>query len=211
MDLHTLYVISESSMRHLQDFGPLNPHTLPGKHDFLPILQILIGIALLTFGRRLFWLFVGTMGFMFGLCAAPLAFPTENTLVLYLIALISGIIGVILALFLQHVIIAAAGFLAAGYLTVTVLERLSLHMDRFSWLIFLAGGILGAIFILAVFDWALIALTSLTGAAFITDLVQIHPRLVPVLFGALTIIGIVVQAIINRASRPTGAGGAPGE
>ncbi len=36
------------------------------------ILEILLGIALLVAGHRLFWLFVGAMGFILGLFLAAL-------------------------------------------------------------------------------------------------------------------------------------------
>jgi hypothetical protein len=42
------------------------------------ILELGIGILLLFLGRKLFWLFVGVVGFLSGIQFAPQFLPTEN-------------------------------------------------------------------------------------------------------------------------------------
>ena len=50
--------------------SPLQSFT-SGTNLPVPIISLLIGIALLFFGRRLFWLFVAAIGFAIGLQLAP--------------------------------------------------------------------------------------------------------------------------------------------
>ncbi|HVQ21300.1 MAG TPA: hypothetical protein VMS23_09670, partial [Terrimicrobiaceae bacterium] len=51
-----------------------------------PLAQILAGSALLLFGRRLFWLFVGVVGFIGGMRLGTEAFQGKPELVVLLIA-----------------------------------------------------------------------------------------------------------------------------
>lgn|GEM_PF-298366 len=204
MEIIILHSIQDCFQPFLQGFRSWGFPSLPGHHEYLHILQLCIGIILLTFGRRVFWLFVGTIGFIVGLTAAPYVFATENIWILGAMALIFGIIGAVLALVLQHIVIAGAGFFAAAYLSVTALEILSMDPQRYSWLVFLSGGIIGAVIMLLILDWALIILTSLTGAAFIADLVEIDPSFSVVLFSLLAVTGIVIQAISRGSSKGAG-------
>jgi hypothetical protein len=62
-------------------------------------------------GRRLFWLFVGLMGFI----TAYRWFesnPAAQSSGRCLLAILAGIVGIVLAIFLQRVAIAVAGFFA---------------------------------------------------------------------------------------------------
>src|SRR6266436_1392666 len=86
----------------------------------IPILSVLIGAIILFFGRKLFWLCVAAVGFAAGVEFAP-HLMHEPTQVLQLsIAIVFGFIGALLALFLQKIAIAVAGFLAGGKLAVAI-------------------------------------------------------------------------------------------
>ena len=60
------------------------------------IVSLLIGIVLLLFGRKLFWLFVGAAGFLVGMDIANRFFTGPDATKL-IIALLVGIIGAFLA------------------------------------------------------------------------------------------------------------------
>jgi hypothetical protein len=77
--------------------------------------SMILGIFLLFFGRRLFWLFVGVAGFIAGLTLVPQIISGQSELVILLIAIIAGIIGAFLAIMLEGFAILIAGFLADVY------------------------------------------------------------------------------------------------
>jgi hypothetical protein len=61
------------------------------------IILIVLGIAMLLIGRKLFWLFVGVVGFYFGYTLAGQFLPAESEVVVLVIGLMAGILGAILA------------------------------------------------------------------------------------------------------------------
>ena len=75
-------------------------------------VTLLVGLAVLLLGRRLFWLFVGAAGFAVGLHVAPTVLNGPEWLMV-VVALVLGILGAVLAIFFQWLAIGLAGF-AAG-------------------------------------------------------------------------------------------------
>src|SRR6266542_1240759 len=80
------------------------------------IVGALIGAVTLLFGRKLFWLCVAAVGFAAGVEIAPHLVHEPSPLLALAVALVLGLIGALLALFLQKVAIAVLGFLAGGKL-----------------------------------------------------------------------------------------------
>jgi hypothetical protein len=164
----------------------------------MDIIRIAVGILLLLFGRRLFWLFVGAVGFVFGIEAAALVFPGGPDWIIIVIALLAGIVGALLAIFIQGLAIGLAGFLAGGYCIVSVLSVLSPEFGQFAWLGFLLGGIVGAVLVVMLFHWALIILSSLTGAIIIVQGFSLSPPVSLLLSGLLFVVGVAMQASFNE-------------
>jgi arginine exporter protein ArgO len=102
-----------------------------------------------------------------------------------------GIIGAIVSVFLQKAVVAVAGFMAGGYLLYTL--ALGVQYQSLAWIGFVVGGVLGAILVVVLFDWALIALSVLTGAAVITRNAHLEPLLSVLLFVVLLVTGVVIQ------------------
>lgn len=167
------------------------------------IARILAGAALLLLGRKLFWLFVGGVGFVFGALLATRLLQGQPDWVVLLIALVSGLLGAVLALFLQRLAIGIAGFLAGGYIAVSLVEALRLETGRFAWLPFIIGGLVGALLVGFLFNWALIILSSLTGSAVIAQATNLAPLLMLLVFGVLLAVGIVTQAALMYRERRT--------
>ncbi len=167
----------------------------------MSIIRLLLGVSLLTLGRKLFWLFVAAIGFEAGFLLADRLFSRESLLTL-ITAILVGLAGALLAVFLQKAAIWLGGFLAGGYFAVTLLETLGarpLQFELFSIIIFLAGGVIGVILIAFLFDWALIILSSLAGAALITRVVApASPPTGTLLFVILFVVGVVIQAVLMR-------------
>ena len=162
------------------------------------IVNVVLGLVLLTLGRKIFWLFVGCVGFVAGFTYAQELFAVQSELVILAIGIIAGIIAAMIAIFLQGVAIALAGFMGGGYITIHIMGMLRLEMVEFIWLPYLIGGIIGAIVLFLIFDWALILLSSLIGAGFIVEVAGFDLWLENLLFLVLVIFGVIFQASLLR-------------
>lgn len=163
------------------------------------VINILVGIAILVAGRRLFWLAVGAVGFLAGLGLALNYLNIESMVVLLLVGLVAGVIGIVIALFLQQVAIIISGFLMGGYLSLEVVNLLNVEAVPWEWLIFIVGGIIGAIIVSALFEYALIVISAMVGAAMITQPLNLSPEITAIAWLGLFIIGLVIQ---GRLSNP---------
>ena len=76
--------------------------------------RILLGMVLLAFGRRLFWLFVGAVGFVAGARFADRFLPGQTEDVYVIFCLIVGAVSAVLAVTLRKIALGVAGFLAGG-------------------------------------------------------------------------------------------------
>src|SRR5882762_9007846 len=92
----------------------------PSMHFSVAIVGALIGVVILLFGRKLFWLCVAAVGFAAGVELAPHLVHEPSPLLALTVALVLGFMGALLALFLQKIAIAVAGFLAGGKLAVAI-------------------------------------------------------------------------------------------
>jgi drug/metabolite transporter (DMT)-like permease len=162
------------------------------------ILSVLVGIAVLFLGRRLFWLFVAAVGFILGLALAIDLLPQLPDWVILVAALVFGLVGALIAVIAQRVAIIIAGFFMGGYALLWLLQLFSLNPDRLDWLIFIVGGIIGAILVQFLFDAALIVLSALAGATLIAQVTNFSPPVTAVLFVVLLVLGIIVQAQMWR-------------
>jgi hypothetical protein len=166
-----------------------------------PLLFLLLGLLLLLLGRRLFWLFVAIAGFVGGVEVAPYVLPHQSELFMLIVAIVLGVIGALLAVFLQKIAIAIAGFAVGGYLAAVLCAPLlggSGVAYPGAWLCFLIGGILGAILLFVFFNWALIILSSMHGAHLILRSLAPPEHYFTILFVILALLGIIIQAATYR-------------
>ena len=157
----------------------------------IEILHAMIGVMLLAFGRRLFWLFVGGLGFAFGFQVAQQFLGWQSGWMVWAAALIFGAIGALLAVFFQTIAIVLGGF-AAGCIIATDLSLL-LGFAPAPLPVFLAGAA-GAILLYVLFDWALIGLSSAAGATLVVQALNVNPSAGMLLLAVLTAAGIWFQA-----------------
>lgn len=167
----------------------------------LPIVGVLAGIALLLFGRRLFWLFVGALGFAIGLQIVPHLSQNPPLWLSLLLSLGLGLIGTLLALLLQKIAIGIAGFVVGGRVAVAIAAAFLVDHAHYSIITFLVGGILGALLLLGLFNWALIFFSAIEGACLIADGVHLPGTGTTILIVGLALFGIIVQSAMFRRSR----------
>ena len=173
----------------------------PSTHFSVAIAGALIGVVILLFGRKLFWLCVAAVGFAAGVEIAPHLVQQPSPVLALTVALILGLLGALLALFLQKIAIAVLGFLAGGKLAGAIAAAFFVQYAQHSTIIFVIGGIIGAILLLVLFDWALIVVSSLIGAHLIQSAIVLPPSGSTILFIGLVVVGIIAQASLLRRSR----------
>ena len=88
------------------------------------LFRLFLGIALLVGGSRLFWLFLGSVGFIFAFDFAERTIHNQPHSVIFIIALFAGALGGMAAILLQKYAVLAGGFLAGGYFLIEPLDHL---------------------------------------------------------------------------------------
>ena len=162
-------------------------------------INIAVGAALLVLGRKLFWLFVGGMGFIAGSMLAADIFGAHAPLTILIIAVVFGIVGALLSVFLQKLAVGLAGFVAGLYVAVNLVNHSIFAVSSWAWLIVLLGGIAGAILVVLLFDWALIIISSMAGAMLVVQSISWpSAELSLVVFFVLTVFGTGVQFSLFR-------------
>ncbi len=164
--------------------------------------SMILGILLLFFGRRLFWLFVGVAGFIAGLTLGPQLISGQSEMTILLVALIAGILGAFLAIMLEGLAILIAGFLAGGYLMSTLAVSSGFSLSADPWVIYLIGGIIGLLLVALLFDWAIIILSTLLGAEILLPLLHLSGSVHWLVFLVLVVAGLAVQAGIWHRRYP---------
>lgn len=160
--------------------------------DTFEPVSLLVGVALLLLGRRLYWVFVAGVGFLAGALVAKEALAAESPGMVLGVALVAGLVGALLSVALQYVALSVAGFLAGGYLFHALVQALG--WGDWAWVGFLVGGVVGALLVLAMLDWALILLSTLVGATVIVQNVPLEAGASGLLFLVLSVVGVLVQA-----------------
>ena len=156
---------------------------------------------MLTMGRRLYWLFLGGIGFVFGYDIAKQIIHGQPQTVIFVIALCAGVAGAMLAVMFQKFAVLLGGFLAGGYLFVALLKEYGGGIGHYHWLLFILGGVIGAVLMKVLFRWTLIVLSSFLGADLIVRSFHFGTQLTGLLFILLFLLGIAVQGgLLGRKS-----------
>ena len=169
---------------------------------------ILVGLVLLLFGRRLYWLFVAGIGFLYGLELAPRLMPEQPETVIVIVALVLALVGALVAVVATKVVLGIIGFVAGGGIAVLLLGNLGIDSGVAALGAFLIAGLIGAVLLLVLFDWTLIVLSSLAGASLIVMSVERLLHIPPPIAGtvlvlALAAVGALIQVGLRRRRRPS--------
>jgi hypothetical protein len=153
----------------------------------------LIGIGLLFFGRRAFWLFVAAAGFLAGLSLANSLLEGPEWFGL-IVGLGVALLAALVAVAVQRFAFGLIGFLVGGYIALQVLPLFNVESGWATVIAFGIGGLFGIILVGMFLGWALISLSSLAGAALIVDALNLDAGLGTLVFIILVLVGVVFQA-----------------
>lgn len=167
----------------------------------LTLVLLVAGVLLVVAGRKIYLFSIGLIGFLAGMYLFSEVGGTEGDWKLFLLALLVGFLGAMLALFVQRAAWLVGGFLGGGILIVYVSDLFGSSLGLSPPTLFIAGGTVGAILFFLLMDWALIVLTTMTGAYLIID--QTGPGGLPsrVLFFLLVAAGLLIQGKSLEARR----------
>lgn len=161
----------------------------------MTVFYIIIGLMLLLFGRRLFWLFVAFSGFMVGFQFSEMMIPYSSQWIQVTVALGVGIVGALVAILIQRMAFVLAGFFAGLYMVMLATHSFA-HSDIFAFW-FILGGVFGAVAGYVFIDWAIIALSAMIGAGLIVNaligVLRFSPAISMICFMILSVIGALVQ------------------
>lgn len=158
------------------------------------VVQILAGVVVLLFGRRLFWLFIGAAGFFAGVLLVDSWVAVGSELLRWIVGLSVGLLAALAAVFLQRVAVALGGALVAGYAVYWYLGLTWQPFQTWHWLLVAAGVVVGFLVAQVVFDFGLIFLSSLAGATLILENLDARPGVSRWLFLVLVVLGAATQA-----------------
>jgi MFS family permease len=161
------------------------------------LINLVLGIILLTTGKKLYWLFVGVVGFVIGMGLASQLTLTPDWLV-YVVALGAGILGAILAHFLQHLALSLVGFIVGAYGALRLTGFFGITAEPSVWMAFIIGGIVGLLLVSSAFNWSLYILSSWAGATMVTEAIDLQGTVGTVVFFALFVLGMVIQVGLFR-------------
>lgn len=162
------------------------------------IVRGIIGGILLFLGRELNFLFAGAMAGLIGFRLTPLLPPQLPAWsdAAFMIGL--GVIAAAIVLINERFGYFLSGFLAGGFLLV---EYYAPGILTVPWLPFLVGGVIGALVLGLLTEWALILVSSAIGASYLLNLFVLDP-MAEILIGAgLFIVGALTQVIIMQAQK----------
>jgi hypothetical protein len=157
------------------------------------LVLVVIGAGLLVLGRKLFWFFVGAAGFLAGWTIATHYLPPEQAPTIILVAGIAGVLGILVALFLQKVAVLVGGALAGAYALTVGAALLGLDSSIHPLVPIVVGGIAGILLAKWVFDWGLIILSSAAGAVVIVHALDVSPSSASIATVLLFVLGAIIQ------------------
>ena len=86
-------------------------------------------------------------------------------------------------------------------MAVNLLRFLDFESDSLFWLSYIVGGILGALLLFMVFEWALIIVSSFAGSMVIIQTLNLNPRMTLWAFILLVVFGLVIQTFLFLRAR----------
>lgn len=164
---------------------------------YMNLINLVLGIVLLTTGKKLYWLFVGVVGFVIGMGLATQLVLDPPWLV-YVVALGAGILGAILAHFLQHLALSLVGFIVGGYGALRLAGLFGVADGANVWMALIIGGIVGLLLVSSAFDWSLYILSSWAGATMVVEAIGLQATVGSVVFFALFVLGMIIQVGLFR-------------
>jgi hypothetical protein len=153
---------------------------------------------LLFLGHELNFLFGGGFAALIGLRLTPLLPAQWPSWADYAFVAALAVIGAAIPIINERAGYFVSGFLVGGYF---LIEYYAPSVLTVPLLPFIVGGVIGALIVGLFTEWALIVVSCLVGAYYVTDLFTLSPTAETLLRGGLFVIGALTQVIIMRMQK----------
>ncbi len=161
---------------------------------------LVIGAALLLFGRQLYWLALGSAAFYFGLLIGPELAPNSNEGLQLGLAAVLGLAGIVFAFTAQRLAVGVGGLMIGALGGLWLAQPWQAELGSWFWAMPFVGAAIGGGLASMVFDFALIILSSWVGATIATDALPVAAHIRPWIFLGLVLLGFFLQT--RRGRRP---------
>ena len=161
----------------------------------MPVVRGVIAGILLFLGRELNFLFAAAMAAFIGFRLTPLLPSQWPGWADYVFMGVLALIAAAITLSNSRVGYFLSGFLAGGYF---LIEYFQPGMLTVPWLLFLIGGVIGSLIMGIFTEWALMVVSCLIGAYYVTNLFTLSPTAEILVGSGLFIIGALTQVILMR-------------
>ncbi len=128
-----------------------------------------VGLLLLFFGRKLYWLLLGAVGFALGFGLLAQFVATSTSWAPWLAGLVGGLAGVIAAFFVQGALLAVVGALLGAICALLAMSMWGSVPPEVLIVVAIVGAVLGAIVLRKVFFAAVIVATALAGSGILME------------------------------------------
>jgi hypothetical protein len=167
----------------------------------MEIVQAVIGVALLAFGRKGLPLFLAALGALAGIAVAHIYFPHASNGLMTTSIIVGAVLGIFAAFFLQKIAVFLAGVLGGGYLGYALAQHMGWIQNGFPWIPVIVCAILGIIFAHFLLKWALIVISSAIGAYLVVGVFELPSAKATPLVIVLAALGIWFQARSGKANK----------
>lgn len=164
----------------------------------MQLILIVLGFVSLVGGSQLSWMFVGTVGFLLGIALANFLQLNNNEWQILTIASAAGMVGVFLSYYLRRILVLLAGFLAGGFISVTLPQVLGWKSYLEDWQAFIVVSAACALIILLWYNLALILVSAVLGATLIVQNLTIPTVGNEAMFVVLIIFGLTAQYVLMQ-------------
>jgi hypothetical protein len=161
-------------------------------------LRLFLGAMLMIQGRKLYWLFVGGLGFFVTLTLFDPPYSGLSIQTVRVIAVIVAFLGALMAIFLNRLAIFVGGFLGGGFLLILAFQLFGAQLGNLNFFFFLIGGVVGGLIVNSAFHGALIFFSSVIGAGMVVQVMNISALWRFVAVPLLAVVGMGLQALIMR-------------
>ena len=164
----------------------------------MTVIRGVIAGILLFLGRELNFLFAAAMAGLIGLRLTPLLPPQWPGWSDYAFIGALAILAAAITLINERVGYFLSGFLAGGYFLVEYYEPGVLTLPL---LPFIVGAVIGSLIIGIFTEWALMIVSCLIGAYYVTNLFELSPTAEIFVGSGLFIIGALTQVVLMRMQK----------
>lgn len=162
----------------------------------MQLILIVLGFVSLVGGSQLPWMFVGTIGFIAGSLLANYLHFNSSELQVLTVASATGMVGIFLTYYLRRLMVLLAGFLAGGYIGLTLPTVLGWKSILDDWQAFILVGAACAVILLLWQYLALMLVSGVFGATLVIQNFDIPTVSKEAMFVVLIIFGLTVQYVL---------------